>query len=78
MDIVDKVMRWESGEMTDAEEVIEFFQELIDTGAAWTLQGSYGRDAQALIDNGHCHERVCPECGRTDDCECAPGINPRI
>ncbi len=37
------------------EEIIEAFQHLINTGAAWSLQGFYGRTAAALIDRGLCH-----------------------
>ena len=55
MDIVSKIIEWETGQM-DEETAITFFQELIDTGMAWTLQGSYGRAAKALIEAGHCHE----------------------
>jgi len=51
MDITDKIMDFESNRMS-GEEIIEFFQELIDTGLAWTLQGTYGQMAQALIDEG--------------------------
>ena len=50
---VSKIMAYESDEMTQ-EEIIEFFQELIDTGAAWQLQGHYGRVAKSLIDAGLC------------------------
>lgn len=56
MDLVDKIMKWEGGEM-DSEEEVEFFQELIDNGMAWSLQGCYGRNAQALIDAGLCREK---------------------
>ena len=50
---IDKIMDYEQGELDD-EQVIELFQELINTGDAWTLQGRYGRTAKALIEAGHC------------------------
>ena len=50
---IDKIIAYESGEMTQ-EEMVEFFQELIDSGMAWELQGSYGRMARALIEDGIC------------------------
>ncbi len=43
------------GEEHTEEEIIEAFQHLINTGAAWSLQGFYGRTAAALIDRGLCH-----------------------
>tara|TARA_Y100001938_G_C8009984_1_gene389466 strand:- start:5 stop:235 length:231 start_codon:yes stop_codon:yes gene_type:complete len=49
---VEHMIRYESGEMTDAE-VVGFFQELVNTGLAWSLQGHYGRTAMALIEAGH-------------------------
>lgn len=53
-DITNKIIDYESGEM-EPEEVYAFFQELIDTGLAWELQGSYGRFAMACINSGQCH-----------------------
>lgn len=50
---IEQVMKYEQGEM-DTEEMVEFFQALIDSGLAWTLQGHYGRQAAALIDAGYC------------------------
>jgi len=43
--------KYEEGEM-DEHEMIEFFQFLVDSGLAWTLQGSYGRMAMDLIEDG--------------------------
>ncbi len=34
------------------EEVIQAWQYLVDTGLAWQLQGSFGRMAAALIEQG--------------------------
>lgn len=51
MNMVDKIIAFENGDMTE-EEVIHFFQDLVDSGDAWRLQGSYGRMATALIDQG--------------------------
>lgn len=36
------------------DELIEAYQELIDTGQAWKLEGSVGRTAMDLIENGYC------------------------
>ena len=50
---VDEIIAYENGELDD-EEIIDFFQRLIDCGLAWQLQGHYGRTAAALIENGYC------------------------
>lgn len=50
---VDKIIAYENGELSE-DQVIELFQELIDTGLAWNLQGHYGRTAAYLIDQGYC------------------------
>lgn len=52
-DQLDKIIAYESGELDEAE-TIALFQELIDSGLAWQLQGSYGRTAARLIDAGYC------------------------
>jgi hypothetical protein len=52
--MVDKIIRYENGEMNDIE-TVEFFQELIDSGLAWNLQGHYGRVANTLIEEGLCN-----------------------
>ena len=51
-DLVDKIIAYESGELND-NEVLELFSELVKSGQAWTLQGSYGRMAMALINAGY-------------------------
>ena len=52
-DMLDQILAYEQGEMDESEMVI-FFQDLIDTGFAWQLQGSYGRTARSLIASGDC------------------------
>ena len=44
-------------ECDDESKILEAWQHLIDTGMAWTLQGSFGRMARQLIDAGLCHEQ---------------------
>ena len=48
---VEDIMAYESGDLSD-DKTLEMFQELVNSGLAWQLQGSYGRMAQALIDHG--------------------------
>lgn len=52
-DITSKIIDFEMGELP-YDETIELFQELIDSGLAWQLQGVYGRTARALIEQGIC------------------------
>ena len=53
MDRVDKIIAFEQGRLDD-EEIIDLFQEMINDGSVWSLQGVYGRAAQSLICNGYC------------------------
>lgn len=49
----DTIIAYEQGEL-GYEDIVNMFQELIDSGEAWTLQGHYGRTAAALISEGVC------------------------
>ena len=50
-DLIDKLNRYESGEM-DEREAVDFIATLVATGTVWVLQGSYQRAAAALIRDG--------------------------
>jgi hypothetical protein len=51
---ITKIVQYENNELNN-KEMIELFQELINTGLAWQLQGHYGRMAKRLIEEGHCN-----------------------
>lgn len=48
---IDKIIAYENGEL-DGQDTLDLFAGLIESGQAWSLQGSYGRAARNLIDNG--------------------------
>lgn len=56
MDNIDRMIALENGEL-DEESTIELFQDLINSGLCWQLQGFYGRTAANLIESGVCHAR---------------------
>ena len=49
-DIIDYIMDYEMGTMSDLD-TLKMFSELIKNGMAWTLQGHYGRTANKLIES---------------------------
>ena len=51
-DLSGQIIAFETGELETEEDVLELFQNLVDTGMAWTLQGSYGRTARFLLEEG--------------------------
>ena len=51
MNFVNQIMKYESNEMND-DEVVDFFQELLNTGMLFHLQGHYQRTAKMLLHHG--------------------------
>ena len=51
MDIISAIIEYEQGELSE-EETLDLFQELVNNGMVWTLQGHYGRTASFLLDEG--------------------------
>jgi len=62
VDLVGDIMAFESGELSPGR-TLDLFAHLVKTGQAWTLQGSYGRTAAALIEQGY----ITPEGEVTED-----------
>lgn len=54
MNLIDRIIVFESGELKE-HEVIALFQELVNTGLVWELQGYYGRIAARLLQAGLIH-----------------------
>lgn len=55
--LTDDIIAFESGEL-DGDGIIKLFQNLVDTGLAWQLQGFYGRTAHQLIEAGLVIQKV--------------------
>jgi hypothetical protein len=49
--LVDQLIAYEEGQITGDEEVA-FFEQLVETGTCWQLQGHYQRVAATLIEAG--------------------------
>jgi len=52
-DLTQQIIMYESGELTQ-QQTHQLFQHLIDSGLVYSLQGHYGRTAEALIVDGFC------------------------
>jgi hypothetical protein len=51
MKMIDMLMAYEDGEL-DSEQTVELFQNLIDSGLIFNLQGHYMRVAKELVNAG--------------------------
>ena len=54
--LTDMLIKYENNELETYDQIIALFQELIDTGVVWQLEGHYGRTAIALIKAGYCEQ----------------------
>lgn len=52
MDLFEATMIAEGVEWQGADRYLEAWQYLVNTGAAWRLQGWFGRKAQQMIEEG--------------------------
>lgn len=53
----DLLLQYEDGQLNE-QEIIGFFQGIIDNGQVWLLEGRYGRMAKYLIDTGRCKDKA--------------------
>jgi hypothetical protein len=50
-ELTDRILMYEKGELNE-QQTIQLFQELVDSGIVWDLQGHYGRLAYQLLEAG--------------------------
>lgn len=55
-DVTDLMIQYETGKM-EQEEMVKFFQRLIDIGLIQFLRGSYKSMAEYLIEEGYCTQK---------------------
>ena len=55
-ELAKKIIAYEQDRLTPDETVV-LFQELLDSGIVWDLQGHYGHTAYAMLDEGLIGER---------------------
>ena len=51
MDLSDRLNAWIDGSL-DEEEIVQLFQELVDSGAAWKMDGYVGNTIRGLVEAG--------------------------
>lgn len=51
MSRIDQIISYEQGDLSPSD-TVRLFSSLVKTGDAWTLQGAYGRTANAFILSG--------------------------
>lgn len=66
MDMLTACLICEGVEDADEETVIAAWQSLIDSGVVWQLQGTYGRTAHRLIEDGICTMPATPATPETE------------
>lgn len=54
---IDKIIAFEQGELGQ-DDLVSLFQDGINAGWIWELQGAYGRTAAALIEAGLCSPKA--------------------
>lgn len=65
-DLVSLLMDYEDG-ILGPDETTQLFQELIDSGWVWQLQGHYGRTAREFLLSGRCLPAIIPPAGMKED-----------
>ena len=74
--LVDRLTRYEAGEMDGAEEEA-LFLELIESRLVWKLQGHYGRRAMGLIEDRRAEGKDTPGASNTSNVEKASPYTPK-
>ena len=49
--LTERIVMYEKGELNE-QQTIQLFQELLDSGLVWNLQGHYGRLCYQLLEAG--------------------------